>query len=927
MAKCNLGQTGKKTIFNAAIQTIILLLSLTSFAQVVTTVAGGGTNAYIGDGAPATNAVLVYVDAVAVDTLGNIYFADSYHNRIRKVNAAGILSTIAGSGVLGFSGDGGPATAANMNQPNSVAVDLLGNVYFSDYGNNRIRKINTAGIITTIGGTGTTGSGAINGPATAMSLYEPNGCAVDKFGNVFFCDNMYDVVKIDTTGIIRNVAGGGAPWYFYGDGGPATLATLDQPNGVAIGNNGNMYISDRDYQRIRKVDGSNIITTIAGNGTFGGGFSGDGGPATAAELNYPNGVSIDLNENVFIADMYNGRIRKVDLSGMITTVAGNGSYSFSGDGASATDAGVPGANGVAVDIHGNIIIADGDRIRKVNASGIITTVAGGAPTAMGSGGPATIAELYGPRGLVIDSANNILFADNNWIRKVTPVGIITTIAGNGLSGYGDGGLAKDAQSPYPIRITYDKKGNLYITEGYFTNRIRKIDPFGIITTIAGSDSAGFGGDGGPATAALLNYPFGIAIDKIGNIFFADKYNNRIRKIDTFGIISTFASIIVGAGGNDTIFLPTDVAVDTNGNVFFIDDNYSKVREINTIGAISTVAGGVSPYSPTNGALATNVSISPQGVTVDEFGNLFIADAGHNMILKVNGSGIITIMAGTGTAGYNGDGVASLTELNTPHKAVLDKNGIIYFSDFRNNMIRKIGNASSICVGSTSNFSASPPLGTWYSSNPSIATVDISTGIVSGIALGTDTISYSIGSEIQLFGVKIELGPVVADIQGPNGVCIDSNIFLTDSSIGGYWGKNNYFANIYPDGMVKGVSPGIDTIKYSFSNTCGVVTTYYPITVFNKGQCDSAQKVDSLLLQLQGVYLFPNPNYGIFTIGLPKSSSIASTFVYNLYGKVIYQTDGKDKKALEIDIRDFGPGTYVVKCISEKGVYYGKVSVY
>jgi sugar lactone lactonase YvrE len=400
-----------------------LVLAVPALSQTINTVAGGGA----GDGGPATSANLNDPASLALDASGNLYIADLGNVRIRKVDAAlGIITTVAGNGVFGFAGDGGAATSASLNSPAGVALDASGNLYIAEYANHRIRKVDAAtGIITTVAGNGINTFAGDGGAATSASLSHPNGVALDASGNLYIADYGNSRIRkvAAATGIITTVTGNGV-FGFAGDGGAATSASLYFPTGVALDASGNLYIADPRTQRIRKVDAaSGIITTVAGNGVLG--FAGDGGPATSANLASPSGVALDASGNLYIADIGNERIRKVDAaSGIITTAAGSGVLGFAGDDGAATSASLASPWGVALDASGNLYIADyfNHRIRKVDATtGIITTVAGnGTATFAGDGGAATSANLNYPVGVAVDASGNLYIADfrNQRIRKV-----------------------------------------------------------------------------------------------------------------------------------------------------------------------------------------------------------------------------------------------------------------------------------------------------------------------------------------------------------------------------------------------------------------------------------------------------------------------------------------------------------------------------
>jgi sugar lactone lactonase YvrE len=361
--------------------------------------------------------------------------------------SAQVIITLAGTGTLGHTGDGGPATIAEVNTPSGIAADRTGNVYFTDQNGNCVRKVDTAGIITTIAGSGASGYSGDSGPATSARLYWPQGLAIGDTGDIFIADQFNNVIrKVNAvTHIITTIAGNNSLIGYTGDGGPATAASLWHPADVATDHAGNVYFVDQDNSVARKVNAvTGIITTIAGTNVAG--YSGDGGAATAAKLNFPQGIVADSAGNVYIADFYNSRIRRVDATtGVITTVAGNGTAGYSGDGGPATGAELFDASALAIDSSGNIYISDyyNSMIRKVTAAtGIITTVAGnGTASYCCDCHMATAAEIYYPQGVAADRKGNVYIADfgNARVRKITSVFDCPTL-----------GIAK--QPTEPVRI-------------------------------------------------------------------------------------------------------------------------------------------------------------------------------------------------------------------------------------------------------------------------------------------------------------------------------------------------------------------------------------------------------------------------------------------------------------------------------------------
>jgi uncharacterized protein (TIGR03437 family) len=373
-------------------------------AQTIKTFAGDGMSAYSGDGAEAVNSSLNNPKGMAIDPAGNVYIADPGHARVRKVSTSGIISTYAGNGNSGFSGDGSQAVNASISDAMSVAFDAGGNLYIADSTNRRIRKVTPAGIISTIAGTGVQGYTGDGGPAINAMLGRPVAVTLDAAGNLYYVDSVNQCVRrIDTNGTITTVVGNGVQ-AFSGDGGPATSASLAFPLGIALDSKGNMYVADANNNRIRKINSSGIISTVAGGANEG--FSGDGGSAVSASLNIPSDVAVDGAGNLYIADAGNNRIREVNSTGVITTIAGTDDNGFSGDGGSPTQAMLNYPWSVMVTSSGNIYLGDMANLRvreivpavsAVNAPVISANgVVNGASFAVGLAvAPGSLAAIFG----------------------------------------------------------------------------------------------------------------------------------------------------------------------------------------------------------------------------------------------------------------------------------------------------------------------------------------------------------------------------------------------------------------------------------------------------------------------------------------------------------------------------------------------------
>lgn len=662
----------------------------------ITTIAGG----WIGDGGRANSGRLNAPSDVAVDAAGNLYIADNRNHRIRRVSPDGAISTFAGTGESGFSGDGGLAVDAKLNLPFAIDVDSSGALLIADTGNNRVRRVSASGIISTVAGSGSTGPGGDGIDALDATLNAPEGIAADSSGNVYVAESLgHRVRKFSIGGQMLTVAGIGTAG-FSGDGGPGSSAMLNYPGGLALDLAGNLFIADSYNHRIRRLSSAGVLTTFWGNGTnscsqaaypnsvevradgfvyfsdncgvhgdylnlpvadFDGEPRGDGETANRGRVQAPMGLAFDSLGNLYIADFYDQRVRKIDRQreSLLSTVAGSDAIGGSTAATAAlsfSSGPITSMSGLAYDAVGNLFVADTQNhiVRKMSPSGAVTTVAGtGLPGVSLDPGPATSARLDQPTDVFVDAANNLWIADrNNYrVRRVGPDGIISTIAGGGAYGVlGDGGLPTKAFLDRPISITVDSTGNLYILEE-FGCRVRKVVPGSIITTVAGTDCTGGAlGDGGPATLAKLRRPRGIAVDSAGNLLIADTFNHRVRKVSADGIIRTVAGT------------------------------------------------GTKGFSGDGAAAQSATLATPGDVAVSSDGTLLIADMDNGRLRSVSPDGLIRTLAGNGARGFSGDGEsAQAASLFWPTALALDREGNVAFIDNANQRIRKLGPATGVTV--------------------------------------------------------------------------------------------------------------------------------------------------------------------------------------------------------------------------------------
>jgi sugar lactone lactonase YvrE len=508
----------------------------------ITTVAGNGKRGDSGDGGPAVDAQLQATSGLAIDALGNLYIADVQSHRVRKVSTDGIITTIAGNGTQGYSGDGGLAVNAQLNSPYGIAIDRSGNLLIADTLNQRVRRVFPSGIITTVVGDGAVKSAGDSGPAAGASMNHPRDVAVDSAGWLYILE-FNRVRRVAPDGVISTLVGNGVDW---GDGGPIGSG------GIAVAGDGTLYISGGSL--LRKLPPGGVLTAAAGNGTRW--YGGDGGPVANAQFYTEccESLASDSDGALYIADAGSARIRKVSSSGIITTVAGNGIPGYSGDGGAATAARLMQPRAVAVTRYGELFIADGFnfRIRKVTREGIITTVAGnGTPGHSGDGGDATAASIGHVFGIAVDDGGNLYMAElalggaagsTNRIRKVSASGIISTLVHSDLPSSRDQFMA--------LGIAVDRAGNVYFTD-HGKHRVLRVSSDGTLGVFAGNGTKGAAGEGGPATEAELDTPISLAVDENDNIYIGEAWSPRVRRVSAHGMsLKTIAGTGIGGHSGD-----------------------------------------------------------------------------------------------------------------------------------------------------------------------------------------------------------------------------------------------------------------------------------------------------------------------------------------------------------------------------------------
>jgi sugar lactone lactonase YvrE len=683
---------------NATAFTFVNKLTQSASYNVTVTSQPAGLDCSVNDGRgtmPAANVTTIAVKCVALPT------------------AALFAGSLGGAGSVD-----GLGSAARFNFPSAITRDSSGNLYVAEARNYTIRKITPTGVVSTLAGIA--GScGSADGAATAAKFCRPSGIAIDSADNLYVADGGNNSIrKITPVGVVSTLVSG-----------------LNSPNQIAVDNIGNIYVTELEYndpyvnsQTVRKITPAGIVSTLAG--TYGAAGSADGiGPN--ARFSQPSGLTTDSAGNVYVYDLFNSAIRKITPARVVTTLVVLADNGFTLDT----------AGGLAFDGIGNLYVTQNRTIRKITPAGTVTTLAGS--TASGwADGVGAAAAFDQPTGITTDSAGNIYVTDtgNFTIRKVTPTGSVSTLAGEADTHGDRNGAGAAARFSYITGITADRTGNVYAADAY-NGLIRKITPAGLVSTLAGT-GARADVDGSSAMASF-NLPYGVTADSDGNLYVAEY--NTIRKITPAGLVSTLAGTAgmggsadgMGAAARFTLIL--GIATDSAGNLYATDAGNNTIRKITPGGVVSTLAG-TGFYGAADGIGTAASFSSPRGITIDNAGNLYVVEYDSNRIRKITPAGVVSTLAGTIGAPGHTDGVGAVARFNKPEGIAIDSAGNLYVADTFNYAIRKITPAGivSTLVGVPGRdfFAAGPPASLKPPSGVAISGNNLYIAMVSGIAVVT-----------------------------------------------------------------------------------------------------------------------------------------------------------------------------------------------
>lgn len=966
---------------------------------VVTTFAGSGsTGSADGTG---TAASFSYPRGLCSDASGNIYVADASNHKIRKITPAGVVTTLAGSGTPGSAN--GTGAAASFNYPHGICIDAAGDLYVSENIGNRIRKVTQAGVVTTLAGSGA--AGATDATGTAASFQSPTGVCADAAGNIYVSDyGNQKIRKVTPAGVVTTFAGTGSTGSVNATG---TAASFNGPYAICIDAAGDLYVSDRSNYKIRKITPAAVVSTFSGSGMAGVAF----GPAASASFNNLFGVCAHTSGDVYVVSETS--IRKISPAGAVSSFVGGGGYGaqdFTGSNASFSQ-----PESICSDALGNVYVADvsNNKIRKITPAGVVSTFAGIA----GSGsvdGPVASASFYYPTGLCFDPSGNMYVSDrsNQKIRKIT-LGVVSTLAGGG-PGVATDGTGAAASFNYPNQICSDAAGNIYVADTD-NSKIRKITPAGIVTTFAGSGATG--ATDATGTAASFNYPYGICSDASGNIYVGDTYNHKIRKITPAGVVTTFAGsgtagAVDGTGTAASFKMPHGLWCDASGTIYVVDKDNNKIRKITAAGVVSTLAGtGV--VGDTDGAVAVAEFATIYGVCTDASGSVFVTVRDDNKIRKITSctapsapvnttsaanatvcAGNTTMLTATGTGtlswftGASG-GSAIGTGTTVVTSSTLTAGTYTYYAEAAtctvsavrtavsftvNSLPTLTVNSGSLCSGqsftivpggaATYTYSGgsnvvTPSSTTTYSvtgtsaqgclsSNTAISSVTVnvaptltvnSGSLCSGQSFtivpgGAATYTYSGGSNVvtpssnttysvtgtssqgclsantAISSVTVNARPTVTASSSSSVSCSGQTVTLTATG-----SATTYTWNTNSNALSIVVSPTV-TSTYTLSGTntqgCSAMATLTQSVSLCTGIADR--------MSMEAISVYPNPGNGIVTIRLTRKAKVILT---NSIGEIVSDLILEEGEQ-SIDLQNKAPGVYVVTVISDQGHWTGKL---
>ncbi len=802
----------------------------------------GVTTTYAGDGSVGssngtrTSSNFNNPGNIAFDSAGNMYITDQANFLIRQISTAGMVSTFAGSGAVGSTD--GPAASATFVGPSGIAFDNAGNLYVADKPGATIRKITPLGIVSTFAGSGS--SSYANGTGTAASFNFPSNLTFDAAGTLYVCDQFNNKIrKITQAGVVSDFAGNGTQGAT--DGALAT-SSFNRPFDICIDRAGNMFVADEFSHNIRKIDPAGVVTTNAGNGIAGA----VAGVGAGASFNYPTGVAADGLGNVYVSETLGHKIRKVIATGYtidkplptgltfdVTTgiITGTPTAIWALTTYTVTAYNADGSSSTTVDIEVVLPPAPNISYQTPQKYLVNTTIPPLAPANTGGPVPATIygltttfagtgargstngaalsATFNSPTRLTKDASDNFYVADrdNNQIRKISSAGIVTTFA----TGFN-----------LPNGVIINTDGNLYVANTT-ANLINKVTPSGVVTVFAGSGSQTFAN--GTGTAASFYYPYGISCDLSGNLYVADSFNNRIRKITSAAVVTTYAgngsaTWADGPAANASFNIPNCTSVDISGTLYVSDPSNYRIRKITTAGQVSTFAGtGIA--GSTNGTAASATFGATGGVAVDGIGNIYVADLGNSLIRKIDPAGIVTTLAGSGVVGAV-NGVGKAASFNHPNDVQVYNTGSVYVTDYGNNLIRQI-----IVTGYTIDKALPPGL-----------SFDPTTGIITGTPTAvwppTDytVTAYNIGgSSSTIVNIEVEPGLMFPAIAAKTICTADFDPGATNRGIASiiYTSSNTAVATIV-NNKIHVVGPGTSVITASdgFSSQQQTLTVLVPV---------------------------------------------------------------------------------------------------